>query len=79
MSLLFDQDEIMRIHDVNLEAEVRKDEREKTKKTEQENGIRALVETCRDFGATITDTVARVASKFGLTEQDAVIQVRKYW
>ena len=71
MSLLFDQDEIMRIHDVNLTAKVTKQERE--------NGIRALVKTCQDFGASVAETVTKVISNYGLTEQEAGALVRKYW
>ena len=67
MSLLFDEDEIMRIHDVN----VRKDERE--------NGIRALVSMCKKLGGSILDATESVVKDFGISEQEAGALVRKYW
>ena len=75
MSLLFDQDEIMRIHDVNLTAEVTKN----VTKQEQEKSIQALVSMCKKLGGSILDATESVVSDLGITEQEADIIVRKYW
>ena len=75
MSLLFDMDEIQKIHDANIESEARKDEREKA----NEKGIRALVETCKEFGASVADTISRVVENYDMGEQEAGNLVRKYW
>lgn len=44
-----------------------------------EQGLEAIVETCKDFGSSFIDTVGRVASKFNMTQQEAEETVRKYW
>jgi hypothetical protein len=44
-----------------------------------QEGIKATIKICRDFGASITDTIKKVADEFGLTEDEAEIKVKEYW
>lgn len=48
-------------------------------KQEKDNGIRALVETCREVGLSSEDTVAKVMEKFSLTCEEADQAMRLYW
>ena len=42
-------------------------------------GIAALVETCKEFGVTFSDTISKVMVKFDKSEQEAEELVKKYW
>lgn len=44
-----------------------------------EGNIQGVVETCRDFGASIDEATARIAKKFNLSEDDARAAVERYW
>jgi uncharacterized membrane protein len=41
--------------------------------------IQGSVETCKEFGASMSDTIAKIAAKYNLSETDAKEQVEKYW
>lgn len=48
-------------------------------KQEKDNGIRVLVETCRELGLSREDTVTKVVEKFSLTCEAAEKAVKLYW
>lgn len=45
----------------------------------QEEGIRALIETCQELGLVKEDIVNRIVDKFSLTVENAVEKVTMYW
>ena len=45
----------------------------------EEKGIRSLVESCQEFGLSISDAVDKLISKFGLTESASLAKAQKYW
>ena len=45
----------------------------------EEKGIRFLVETCQEVGLSITDTVEKLVSKFGLSEDVSFLKANQYW
>lgn len=45
----------------------------------EEKGIRSLVESCQEFGLSVTDAVKKLISKFGLTESESLAKANKYW
>ena len=45
----------------------------------KQQGIRALIETCRDFGASREETLSKVAEKFSLSSADAEKHMREFW
>lgn len=44
-----------------------------------EQGIKALIKTCQDFGASKEETLAKVIQNFTITQADAAAHVEKYW
>lgn len=52
---------------------------EKGRREEMSHGICVLVETCHEFGASISDTISRVAANFELPVKEAELEVKKYW
>ena len=61
---LYDQEEIMRVHD---------------KRIEMDSKIQATVETCQEFGMNFIDTIDKIAKKYSLSKERAEIEVREYW
>ena len=45
----------------------------------EEKGIRSLVESCQEFGLSISDAVDKLVSKFGLTESASLAKAQQYW
>lgn len=68
MMTLYDEEQIMRSY---IESE-RHD-------AALEAALEASICTCQDFGASITDTIAKVIKKYKLTEEEATEKVQKYW
>ena len=64
MMQLYDQQEIMRVHD---------------KRIEMNSKIQATVETCQEFGMNFIDTTDKIAKKYSLSKERAEIEVREYW
>ena len=64
MMQLYDQEEIMRVHD---------------KRIEMDSKIQATVETCQEFGMNFIDTIDKIAKKYSLSKERAEIEVREYW
>ncbi len=64
MMQLYDQEEIMRVHD---------------KRIEMDSKIQATVETCQEFGMNFIDTTDKIAKKYSLSKDRAEIEVREYW
>lgn len=52
---------------------------EKGRREEMSHGICVLVGTCHEFGASISDTISRVAANFELPVNEAELKVKKYW
>ena len=44
-----------------------------------QQGIKSFIELCKEFGQTVSETVARVIDKFGTTPEEADELVKKYW
>lgn len=42
-------------------------------------GIRALIETCQDFGISKKDVLLKIAEKFSLSDGDAEKYINEYW
>lgn len=42
-------------------------------------GIKALLKTCKDFGASKEDTVQRLMDNFQITEEEAWKYMDEYW
>lgn len=45
----------------------------------REEGVKALIETCKEFGRSKEETKAKVAEKFKLKEKAAEEYMRQYW
>ena len=46
---------------------------------ERARGLQVLVESCQEFGATIEAVIAKVVSKYQLSEENARACVKNYW
>lgn len=44
-----------------------------------EQGVKALVEVCREFGTSKEDTAAKIKEKFSLAKEEADLFIKKYW
>lgn len=64
MMKLYDQEEIMRMHDIGVA---------------RDSAIRTVVEMCQDFGMTFMDAVEKVAVKFSFSKERAEREVIEYW
>jgi predicted transposase YdaD len=42
-------------------------------------GIKVAIEICKNSGASVSETVNKIASYFGLSKADAEIKVKEYW
>ena len=42
-------------------------------------GIKALVETCQEFGLTQAETVARIINKFSMSQDEGMKYTQSYW
>ncbi|MDE5679105.1 MAG: hypothetical protein K2I01_01555, partial [Lachnospiraceae bacterium] len=54
-------------------------EREQGRAEGLEQGMQALIETCRELGADREETVLKVEKKFGILEAEARQAVCRYW
>lgn len=59
--------------------ELMKDELDAKKEEGLEQGIKALIETCREFGSTREETQRKLEEKFILSYENAKTQMEKYW
>ncbi len=64
MMQLYDQEEIMRVHDIGVA---------------RESAIRTAVEIWQESGATFLATVDKVAQKFSISHEVAEEEVSEYW
>ena len=64
MMQLYDQEEIMRVHDIGVA---------------RESAIRTAVEIWQESGATFLATVVKVAQKFSISQEVAEEEVSEYW
>jgi hypothetical protein len=71
MMTLFDTEYIFNTY-------VESEKREAVEKTATK-GINAMIETCQEFGATLDETVKRVAKKFDLSQSEAEARVKEHW
>ena len=84
MTMLFDQETVTNtyINDVLRQgrAEGRAEgEARGIELGEARGNLQGAINTCRDFGASRDETVARVARMFDLSEADARVEVDRYW
>ena len=75
MITLFDEEEIQR----TFIARERREAAAEAAIEERQNGIRSLISMCKDFNVSISDATKRVASDYGLPDQEAAALVEKYW
>ncbi len=52
---------------------------EKGRKEGMQQGIRALVTTCREFGASFEETAGKLKEKFCLADADVQKEMELYW
>ena len=45
----------------------------------REEGIKALVETCRDLGVSRENTASQLMTRYSMTQEIAVKNVDQYW
>ncbi len=65
---LFDKEEIFDTFIYNV-----------AKESEKKGGIISTVKICKEFGVSISDTIKRISSEFGLKESEAEIKVKEIW
>ena len=64
MMQLYDQEEIMRVHDIRIA---------------KDSAIQTAVEMCQEFGLAFADTVEKIAKKFSMSHERAEDEVKEYW
>ena len=64
MMQLYDQEEIMRIHDIRVARDA---------------SIQTAVETYQEFGLPFADAVDKIAKKFSMSHKRAEEEVKEYW
>lgn len=64
MMQLYDQEEIMRVHDIRVT---------------KDSAIQATVETYQEFRMSFADTVDKIAKKLFMSHERAEEEVREYW
>ena len=84
MSLLFDQETVTRIREERLYREAMAEGEAEGKvrgraEGEAEGKVQGSVNTCRSFGRSYDETVVKLAEMFGIPEDDARVQVARYW
>lgn len=84
MSLLFDQETVTRIREERLYREAMAEGEAEGKvrgraEGEAEGKVQGSVNTCRSFGLSYDETVVKLAEMFGIPEDDARVQVARYW
>ena len=92
MSLLFDQETVTRIREERLYREAMAEGKVEGKaegkaegkvegraEGEAEGKVQGSVNTCRSFGLSYDETVVKLAEMFGIPEDDARVQVARYW
>ncbi len=45
----------------------------------EEGRLQGMIETCRDFGASLNDVIKRVADRFSISEDEAEEYVNEFW
>ena len=64
MMQLYDQEEIMRVHDIRVAKDA---------------AIQTAVEIWQEMGLNFIDTVEKIAKKFSMSHERAEEEVREYW
>lgn len=64
MMQLYDQEEIMRVHDIGVAKDA---------------AIRATVEAYKELGLAFTEAVRKIAEKFTMSQENAEREVEEYW
>ena len=75
MKYMFDEEEALRFHDLEIRREVAQEVR----REESEKGIRALVEALQSVSQSRDAVIKMVVDKFGLQPQAAADKVAQYW
>ena len=75
MRRMFDEEEALRFHDLEIRREVTQEIR----REEKEKGIRALVEALQSVSQSRDAVINMVVDKFGLQPQAAADKVAQYW
>lgn len=68
----------MSIYEYDEERHMRQT-REEGRREEREKGIKALIEVCREFGASKEETIRKLTKKYPVQEIQAEEYVTKYW
>ena len=70
---------MMSLFDVEYNLKVYGDNIAKESKEEgRQEGIKAMIEMCKEFNVSISDTIKRISAKFGLSEE-AENKVKEVW
>lgn len=64
MMQLYDQEEIMGVHDIGVAKDA---------------AIRAIVEAYKELGLAFTEAVRKIAEKFTMSQENAEREVEEYW
>ena len=72
MKLLFDQDYAQKVA-------MKEYGKEQAKLGEEKGAIKGTIETCQDFGASVSAVIHRLVAKFGLTHDEAENYVHEFW
>ncbi len=49
------------------------------REAEEKGGIKATIKVCKDYGASVSETVKRIVNDFGLSVADAETKVKECW
>ncbi|MBQ7528401.1 hypothetical protein IJT10_00660 [bacterium] len=83
IAYLHDQDQVfkMQIDEARQEAkqEAMKEARQEAMKEALNNEISSIIETCKSFGKSVSETVDYITSKYKLTPKEAESRVNKCW
>ena len=71
MMTLFDEETIRKNHEASI---IRK-----TQQEEQEKGIKAVVETCKRIGGSVTDAIEIIMANYGYDRDTSDECVKRYW
>lgn len=71
-------DVCLAIQEMNRDAAM-KAAKEAAKEATKKATESTFVTTCKELGVSLTDTITKFSAKFGASEQDAAVIVKKYW
>ncbi len=79
MMSLFDVEYNLKVYAKNIAEESKEEGRQEGIQKGRQEGIVSMIEMCKEFGISYADTIKRISSKFGLSEEEAEDKVNKLW